>query len=363
MSPPSQYSQSKERPRETLQGYINPTTGIYSLLPVPVTPYAQLLRLHNLPGYLFFYYPYLNGALYGSLTASPPTPPKALLSALTVLAACMFFLRASALILNDILDRKFDAKVPRTRLRPLARGAITPLQGYMWIVVHVLCFIAVTWAGLPEQCLRLSIPHVLLQAAYQPAKRFTDFTPFVIGPAWAFGLFVGAAAVGTDPFRGVPWLQSWSGEGGSTAGEGHAALWCLAAAYACWGVVFESVYAHQDIGSDEAAGVKSIALRFREKTKGMVVGPVAALQIALLASAGLGMGAGALYYMVACGAVGGSLGWMIWKVDLSVPDDCLSFFKNNCWYVGGGMAVGLATEYGAKTLESGYRISLGRSFI
>jgi len=325
-------------------------------------PYAELLRLHNLPGYLFFYYPYLNGALYGSLTASPPIPPKALLSALTVLAACMFFLRASALILNDILDREFDAKVTRTRLRPLARGAITPLQGYMWMAVHMLCFIAVTWAGLPEQCLWLSIPHALLQAAYPPAKRFTDFTPFVIGPAWAFGLFVGAAAVGTDSFRGVPLLRSWSGEGASTAGEGHAALWCLVAAYACWGVVFESVYAHQDIESDEAAGVKSIALRFREKTKGMVVGPVAVLQIALLASAGLGMGAGALYYIFACGVVGGSLGWMIWKVDLSVPDDCLSFFKNNCWYVGGGMAVGLAMEYRARILKIGYGISPGKSF-
>lgn len=362
MSPPFQSSPSKERPRETLPGYTSPTTGVYSLLPVPVIPYAQLLRLHVLPGYLFFYYPYLNGALYGSLTASPPASPKALLYALTVLAACMFFLRASALILNDVLDRKFDAKVPRTRLRPLARGAITPLQGYMWMVVHVVCFITVTWAWLPEQCLRLSVPHALLQAAYPPAKRFTDFTPFVIGPAWAFGLFVGAAAVGIDPFWGVPWLRSWSGEREYTAGGGHAALWCLAGAYACWGVVFESVYAHQDVGSDKAAGVKSIALRFAEKTKGMVVGPVAALQVALLASAGLGMGAGPLYYMFACGVVGGSLAWMIWKVDLSVPDDCLSFFKNNCWYVGGGMAVGLALEYGAKTLENRYGISLGRSF-
>ena len=58
-----------------------------------------------------------------------------------------------------------------------------------------------------------------------------------------------------------------SGEGESTAEESHAALWCLAAAYACWGVVFKSVYAHQDIRSAEAAGVKSIALRSRDKTK------------------------------------------------------------------------------------------------
>ena len=150
MSPPSQSSSSKERPRETLPVYSNPTTGIYSLLLVPMIPYGQLIRLHNLPGYLFFYYPYLNGALYGALTASPPTPPKALSSTLTVLAACMFFLRASALILNDLFDRKFDAKVPRTRLRPLPRGAITPLQACMWMVVHMLCFIAVMWAGLPE---------------------------------------------------------------------------------------------------------------------------------------------------------------------------------------------------------------------
>ena len=74
------------------------------------------------------------------------------------------------------------------------------------------------------------------------------------------------------------------------------------------------------------------------------------------------MGAGELYYMIACRVVGGSLVWMIWKVDLSVPDDCLFFFKNNCWYVGGGMAVGLGMEYRAKTLETDYNLSLVKGF-
>ena len=166
----------------------------------------------------------------------------------------------------------------------------------------MLCFIAtVMQARLPDEYLWSSIPYVLLQAACLPAKCFTDFTPCVIGPTWAFGLFAGAAAVGLDPFRGVPQLRSWIGNGGFNTGEAHAVLWSLAAAYACWGVVLKSVYAYQDVGSDAVASVKHIWRRLEEKAEDAVLEPIAMLQIALVASTGLGIVIGivigALVYM------------------------------------------------------------------
>ena len=81
--------------------------------------------------------------------------------------------------------------------------------------------------------------------------------------------------------------RSWSGEEGSTA------VLSLAAVSACLGVVLKSFYAHQDVGSDKVAGVRSITLRFGANTKKVVLGPVATLQVALFASTGLGMVAGA----------------------------------------------------------------------
>ena len=104
----------------------------------------------------------------------------------------------------------------------------------------------------------------------------------------AFGLFAGAAAVGLDPFRGVPWLRCWIGKGART-GDTHAMLWSLAAAYACLGAVLKSVYAHQNVGSDAVASVKRIWRKFGEKAEDVVLEPAAMLQIALFASTCLGI--------------------------------------------------------------------------
>lgn len=46
---------------------------------------------------------------------------------------------------------------------------------------------------------------------------------------------------------------------------------------------------------------------------------------------------------------GGYSVWLFWTVDSRVPDECLYFFRNSCWYVNGGITLGLAGEYA--TLE------------
>ena len=242
---------SETRCQATHTASTGPNTSIYSFRLVHMILIAQLVRLHALPCYIYFY-------LYGSLDASPFVPPKALLYTLIVISDWLYQLCGSAMILNDILDGKIDVTVPQSRNRPIARGAITPLQGYMWIVYHVLCFIAtIMWVGLPDEYLWLSLLHMLLEAAFHPAQRFTDFTPCVIAPAWAFDLFAGAAAVGLDPFRRVPWLRSWIGKGASTR-EAYAMLWCLDMAYTCSGVLLKSIHTHQDVGRDTVAKAKGI---------------------------------------------------------------------------------------------------------
>ena len=57
----------------------------------------------------------------------------------------LFFLgsilmRSAGCIVNDILDKEFDAKVFRTKDRPIASGKITVLQSFIYVVL--LCLIA-----------------------------------------------------------------------------------------------------------------------------------------------------------------------------------------------------------------------------
>ena len=131
---------SETRCQATPTASTGPNIGTYSFRSVHMTLIAQLVRLHALPCYICFY-------LYGSLEASPFVPPKALLYTLIVIADFMYQLRGSAMILNNILDGEINVSVPQTPNRPIGRGAITPLLGYLWIVYHVLCFIATIMWG------------------------------------------------------------------------------------------------------------------------------------------------------------------------------------------------------------------------
>ena len=57
----------------------------------------------------------------------------------------LFFLgsvlmRSAGCIVNDILDRKFDAKVFRTKNRPIASGKVSIIQAVLYSIV--ICFLA-----------------------------------------------------------------------------------------------------------------------------------------------------------------------------------------------------------------------------
>ena len=42
----------------------------------------------------------------------------------------VFFMRSAGCVLNDYVDRKIDPYVERTRSRPIASGAVTPMEAH-----------------------------------------------------------------------------------------------------------------------------------------------------------------------------------------------------------------------------------------
>jgi 4-hydroxybenzoate polyprenyltransferase len=108
------------------------------------------------------------------------------------------------------------------------------------------------------------------------------------------------------------------------------------------------IYAHMDIKDDVAAGIKSIALRHEHNTKTVLSG-LAAVQVALLATAGVAAGAGPIFFVGTCGSAAVSLGIMIWKVQLKNVKNCWWWFKNGCLLTGGGITLGMFFEYIAQT--------------
>ncbi len=72
-------------------------------------------------------------ALVGMLLAVPGWPPLGLLCAATVGIGCA---AASAAAFNHLLDRRIDARMLRTRYRPLPQGHLKPWQvlGWAWLL-------------------------------------------------------------------------------------------------------------------------------------------------------------------------------------------------------------------------------------
>jgi 4-hydroxybenzoate polyprenyltransferase len=111
--------------------------------------------------------------------------------------------------------------------------------------------------------------------------------------------------------------------------------------------LYDTIYAHQDVKDDVKVGVKSIAVRHQGVAKALM-GALGAVQVGLLASAGVMSGCGPVFYIMGCGGTAVALGYMIRKVDLESVDDCWYYFKWCAWVVGfGAVGGGLAAEYAA----------------
>ena len=58
---------------------------------------------------------------------------------------CMVFARTAAMAFNRYLDRQFDALNPRTAIREIPKGIISPRQALLFTIINCILFIATTW--------------------------------------------------------------------------------------------------------------------------------------------------------------------------------------------------------------------------
>ena len=181
----------------------------------------------------------------------------------------------------------------------------------------------------PPQCLFYGIPSLLLVTTYPLAKRVTNYPQAVLGLAFSWGAIMGFPAVGIDLLSNFALLES----------AGLLYLSCVS-----WTVLYDMIYAHMDIKDDAKAGIKSIALKHEKNTKAILTS-LAALQISLLAAAGHVSGAGLPFFIGTCGSAALSLGVMIWRVQLKNVQNCWWWFRNGCFFTGGGITLGLCGNY------------------
>ncbi|KAK0390012.1 hypothetical protein NLU13_3585 [Sarocladium strictum] len=319
---------SRTEPQPGLAPYKPPETGLLSKLPASWVPYAELIRIDKPAGTYYLFFP----CMFSTLMAAPMAMPMA--NPLTVVGTTLLFfsgaiiMRGAGCTINDLWDRNLDPHVARTRLRPIARGAITPFNALVFTGAQLFAGLAVL-LQFPWECFYYATPSLLFVASYPLAKRVTYYPQFVLGLTFSWGAFMGFPALGVDLLHNTAALTAAA---------------CLYTSNIAWTVLYDMIYAHMDIKDDAKAGIKSIALKHDAETKQVLSG-LAVVQLGLLGAAGYAAGAGPLFFIGSCGGGLLTLGYMIRKVNLKSVKDCWWWFVNGCWITGGVISLGLGADY------------------
>ncbi|KAK5134247.1 hypothetical protein LTR08_006790 [Meristemomyces frigidus] len=344
-NPPRRWTTTSTHPRQHnkptpptptihLTPYNPPTTGLLAHLPGAWVPYAELMRLDKPAGTYYLFLPCLFSTLLAAPLATPIAPPSTILGTGLLFFTGALIMRGAGCTINDLWDRNLDPHVTRTRLRPIARGAISARQAVPFLGAQLLAGLALL-LQFPTQCFFYATPSLLLVTLYPLAKRITNYPQFVLGLTFSWGAFMGFPALGIDLLSNTPALLSAA---------------CLYGSCVAWTIVYDMIYAYQDIRDDAKAGIKSIALAQEANAKAFLT-TVSGLQVALLAGAGAASGAGPVFYVGTCGGAAATLGYMVWKVNLGDVVDCWAWFRRGAWFTGGAISLGLGGEYLVRCVE------------
>ena len=180
-----------------------------------------------------------------------------------------FAMRGAGCTWNDIVDRDLDARVERTRSRPIPAGQVTVAAAAGFLLLQALVGLVVL-LQFNRFTVYVGFLSLAVVAVYPFMKRITYWPQIVLGLAFSWGALMGWPA---------------------TFGRLDLPAFLLYAGAISWVIGYDTIYAHQDREDDALIGIKSTALLFGERTKTMLA-LFYALAVALIALAGWRAGGG-----------------------------------------------------------------------
>ncbi len=97
---------------------------------------------------------------------------------------CMVFARNTAMGFNRYLDRDVDVKNPRTKVREIPSGKISPKNALIFVIINALAFVVTTYF-INQTVFFLSPIALFVVMFYSYTKRFTSLCHFVLGAGMA----------------------------------------------------------------------------------------------------------------------------------------------------------------------------------
>ena len=219
-----------------------------------ILDYLRLVKFSH----TIFAMPFALLAFTYAWVTSEPSHPLWLL--LLQVVGCMVFARNVAMGFNRWADRDIDAENPRTAMREIPAGKVSPRGALLFIVINAILFIVVATTINPL-CGWLSPVALAIVMFYSYCKRFTAMAHIVLGVS------LGIAPVGATM---------------AVMGAAPLECWILALVVMSWCAGFDIIYALQDADFDRQRGLHSIPSHFSATTSLIISGLLHMVSIALL---------------------------------------------------------------------------------
>ena len=223
----------------------------------------------------------------------------------------LFFLgsilmRSAGCIVNDIMDKEFDAKVFRTKDRPIASGKISIKLGIFYSIA--LCLLALLiLINFNYFTVILALGSMPLAFSYPLMKRLTYWPQLFLGITFNYGIILGWTSISEEINLII-------------------ILFYIGAIF--WTLGYDTIYGYQDIKDDEIIGLKSTSIKFKNSAKQFLFLCYTILSVLFLVG-GYYMNFKYIYFAIFIIPLIHLFFFQIKKFNKNNPSDCLKIFKSN----------------------------------
>ena len=264
--------------------------------------FTNLTRLNRPIGYLLLFWPCSWGLAYAY---SFNKNIELFLFYLILFFFGAVLMRSAGCIVNDIVDRKLDKKVKRTRNRPLAANLISIKKALLYVVT--LCGLAFCiLIQFNFLTIALGLASMSLAFTYPFMKRITYWPQLFLGLTFNWGIIMAWASISNYITFDIFIIY-------------------LAAIF--WTLGYDTIYGAQDIVDDEIIGVKSTSIKFKSMLKKFVLLCYSLSLLILLIYFYFNMSS--LYFLIPMSAFSFTLIYQIFIFNKKKPKTCMQAFKIN----------------------------------
>lgn len=286
--------------------------------PTKIQSYISLTRINRPAGIALLALPCLFGVFLAAKNATD-FGVLSLIKMLMLFVTGSILMRSAGCIINDIFDRKLDAKVARTKLRPLASSALALKEAITLLALLLFASLFIL-LQLNSYAVISGLFALGLVILYPLMKRLTFYPQIFLGITFNYGILMADLAINQMLF---------------------VSTMALFGACVIWTLIYDTIYAFQDIEDDIKIGIKSSAIKFSSHPRATLLA-LAMIMFLLVFLVGLLQSFSSKFYIFAAIAFFYEL-FLILSCNYSSPKLCLKAFKAN---IGVGVLILLAIIFG-----------------